>query len=195
MSGSALSFKHMETEPTSGKQLLRVTRTLTAEWGLGSKPQGSFSHTIPCCLLYGKFVWMDSVSAVCSVKATTAIRLINDPVNPSRFSENHKLAISITSTGMVQFHSLCKLLRRTLGPKIRNSLCVVIRKSRKTSPFLFSAQVLKYNLNLGSRTWVAKQRQLRLVKSYLWTSQLLLKLGLQLLQDVQFMNISLLISC
>lgn len=92
-------------------------------------------------------------------------RLLSDLANPIRFSENHKLARSITNTGMAQFHMPLQLLKRTLGPKINNSLYTVIRKSRKMSPFLFSARVLKYNLNLGCSTFVAKKRQLRLVKS------------------------------
>lgn len=108
---------------------------------------------------------MDSISAARVAVDTTAIRLMNDPANPTRYSENHKVARSITNTSMVQFHVPLQLLKRTPGPKINNSGCVVMRKRiniRKISPSLFSAQVLKWNLNLGCSAFVAKHRQLRL---------------------------------
>lgn len=174
-SGSVLSFKHIETKPRAGKQQLMTTRAINSRVGPGAQVSGSFPYTM-LCFLCAKFARMDSVSAVHSVIGAMAVRLINDPANPIRVSENHKLARSITNTGMVQFHMALQLLKRTLGPKINNSLSIVIRKNRKMSPFLFAAQVLQYNLNLGSRTFVAKQGQLRLNVSSEFT--VLLKLGL-----------------
>lgn len=159
--GSVPSLKHMETEPRAGKPLLVITGTLNSRVGTGAGVSGLFPNTMWCCFLCGKFVQMDSISAVRSLTDATAVRLMNDPANPTRFSEICKLARSITNTGMVQFHIPLQSLKRTLGPKINNSLYTVIGKSRRMSPFLFSAQVLKCNLNGGSGTFVAKRRQLR----------------------------------
>lgn len=121
---------------------------------------------------------MDSISTACSVIHTVTKRLINDPANPTRFSENHKLARSMTNTVWFSSACPCNCSSRLWGPKRNNLLYTVIReriKSRKMSSLLFLTQVLKCNLKLGSSTFVAKQRPLRLGLNP-WLSQLLLNL-------------------
>ena len=69
----------------------------------------------------------DSISTVCLVIHTVAKRLINDPANPTRFSENHKLARSSVITNSIKTlengpHFLKKLLKLLLKKKKEKSL-------------------------------------------------------------------------